>query len=540
MNEQATEEPKPLGIQDVAGAASAEEAPPEHLALIKKWAERINNAKKHHAPAFKRMREDQKFAANVNAEQWDGNDDKYVANLVLRHVRNKVGALYAKNPRVKAQRADRLEYTIWDGKIETLNAAIAIAQAAAQAEAVMTGAAPPPAPTVDNATGAVVPPPPPPDPVQATFAQELIQDAVQGFQRKQLYDKIGKTLEIVFHHQLREQNPTFKKEMKQVVRRTVTCGVGYEKMGFQRDLARDPNTIKRLTDSTQRLAVIEAELAGAKDFYEAQECEWRKAEVKNAISALQEEKEIVIREGLAFSYPLSDQVIVDTRCRQLVGFVGANWLAVEHMMTKDEVKESFGVDLGKNFRGYIQVPSNARAGESPATWTARSGDAGDDDYACIWEVQDKRTKTVFWICEGYQDYLRQPGPPSVDREQFFDIDALVFNEVENQFELYPPSDVRLLMHQQREHNRSREALRNHRIAAQPRWAHIVPLDDEVQKRIRAAVPFDNIDLAKGLPPGTKIPDVFGPIQMPGVDPNLYDSTPIWEDFNKVAAASDAR
>lgn len=538
MDEQQAEPTStPMTAADLGGT-EAPEANAEHKALIERWCATINRAKKHHAAAFKRMRDDQKFAADTDAAQWDGNADKYVANLTLRHVRNKVGALYAKNPKVKAQRVERLEYTIWDGKIESLNAAIQVKQTALQYEqAMMTGV--PPAPTVDNATGALVPPPPPPDPNQVMLADALIADAVQGFQRKQMLDKVGKSVEILFHHQMREQNPHFKKELKQLVRRVVTCGVGWLKMGFQRDLEKDPNTIDRLTDSTRQIAHIEGMLAECEDPYEGAKREAQKAELENAVKAMQAEAEIVIREGLSFSFPLSDQVIVDPRCRQLAGVVGAGWIAVEHMMTPDDVKESFRVDLGRNYRGYVRVPSNVKGVEG-SNYTARGTNAaGEDDYACVWEIQDKKGGNVFWVCEGHQNYLRAPAPPPVKVEGFFDCYELLFNAVENQYELYPPSDVQLLRHSQREYNRNREALRMHRIAAQPRWITTIPMDEELRKRLAESQPFEIIDGSKGLPPGADASKLFTPVAMPGIDPGMYDNTPVMDDIQKEAGAQDA-
>jgi hypothetical protein len=527
------EQPTPMTAEDIGKP----EAAPEHLALIERWLSTIREDKKFHDDAFKRMREDQRFAANTNGAQWEGDEEKYVANITLRHVRNKVSALYAKNPRVKAQRAERMEYRIWDGKIEKLNAALETkASAHAAQQAMMTGV--PPAPTVDNATGAVIPPPPPPDPVQVMLADELIQDAVQGYQRKQQYDKIGRTLEILYHHQMREQNPTFKVEAKQCVRRTVTCGVGYVRTAFQRDLARDPSTIKQLADSTGRLAKIEALIANCQSPEESEQYQAEKAELANAVAALEARPEIAVREGIQWSWPTSTQVIPDRRCRQLVGFIGANHLTIEHMMTVGEVQEVFQVKLDRtDYQGYQRLTAGKGIDSSYARRS--DGDTHEGDLVCIYEVQDKKTGTVFFLCDGHKDYIRQPAPPKVDVEGFWDIDVLVFNTCENEYDLYPPSDVRLLMHQQKELNRSREALREHRIAATPRWGAIIPIADEVRAAIKGAAPFTTIELGKGLPPGAKIADVFGPIPMPPIDPAMYDANPIHDDVSRVGGSSDA-
>lgn len=509
------------------GADQPVEATPEHKALIERWLKTIEADKKFHADAFKRMREDQRFAANVKGAQWDGDEQAYVANITLRHVRNKVSALYAKNPRVKAQRAERMEYRIWDGKFETLTAALETKQSAMA----------PPAPTVDNATGAVLPPPPPPDPVQVMLADELILDAVEGYKRKQQFDKVGRTLEILYHKQMSEQNPTFKVEAKQCVRRVVTCGVGYVKTAFQRDLARDPSTIKQLADSTERMAHLERLLCECESDEQSAEYEAEKAELQNMIATLKAKPEIAVREGIQWSWPTATQVIPDSRIRHLVGFIGANHITIEHMMTPDEVKEVFKVDLKRtDYRGYERLTGSKTA---DSEYRRRADDTSEGDLVCIYEVQDKKGGQVFYIADGYPNYIKAPAPPAVEVEGFWDIDVLVFNTCENEYEVFPPSDVRLLMHQQKELNRSREALREHRIAATPRWGAITPLADEVRGAIKLATPFAVIELGKGLPPGTKIADIFGPIPMPPIDPAMYDANPIHEDVNRVAGAADA-
>ncbi|WP_447515080.1 hypothetical protein, partial [Clostridioides difficile] len=67
--------------------------------------------------------------------QWDGqkelngskaesdNADKYVANITLRHVQQRVAALYAKNPKAVARRREQILHTVWDGTNQSLQTA---------------------------------------------------------------------------------------------------------------------------------------------------------------------------------------------------------------------------------------------------------------------------------------------------------------------------------------------------------------------------------------------------------------------------------
>lgn len=151
---------EPVNAKDdastVRSIARDGQPPPEEAALVKEILKKIEVWKKHHENAFKKMKEDVRFAANKNGAQWNGKkalpmNDEYVANLIFSHIKNRTGVLYAKNPRVKAQRRKRLDFKVWDGTQQQL----------AQAKQ-----------AIDAANG-VPPPQPPPNPAMIKVQGEL-------------------------------------------------------------------------------------------------------------------------------------------------------------------------------------------------------------------------------------------------------------------------------------------------------------------------------------------------------------------------------
>ena len=106
------------------------------------------------------------------------------------------------------------------------------------------------------------------------------------------------------------------------------------------------------------------------------------------------------------------------------------------------MKEIYKVDLGKGFTAY----------EEP--------NANDDDCkkAVVWEIYSKKDGLVYVIADGYHDFLKEPAAPELALERFWPFFTLIFNEVESDKDIYPPSDVRLLMPIQREYNRARQGL----------------------------------------------------------------------------------
>ena len=123
-------------------------------------------------------------------------------------------------------------------------------------------------------------------------------------------------------------------------------------------------------------------------------------------------------------------------------------------------------------------------------------------------------------------------------EGFWPVYALTFNEVEDEEHLFPPSDVYLLKSMQEDHNKSRQAKREHRFAARPRWAYPRgAMEAEDASALGRAAPFSATPI--NLAPGEKISDKLQPIPVPGVDPNLYDTNEVFADMQVVGGAQEA-
>ncbi|MBI2240300.1 MAG: hypothetical protein HYU59_05790 [Magnetospirillum gryphiswaldense] len=502
-------------------------------ALASKVIRTIREDKRHHERAFKRMKRDMYVATNGHEESWG--DGKYSANIVGRHIKQKTASLYAKNPKAVARRRETLDFRLWDENPQTLMTAMQFIQQMQQALAAT--------PPVVQQDPVEVPPPVPPGLVEA---QALIADAQSGMHRRQVMKKFGRTLEILFAHALRDQNPVdFKTAMKQVARRACTTGVGYIELGFQREYGPRPESVNKLADYKARLDHLQR-LADEVAEGEVEDNDAEMAELNAAVAALQNDQEILLREGLVFDFPASTKVIPDRMCKSLIGFIGADHVTVEYHYTKEKVEEVFGVDLGEKFTPY-QIDGRRGDGYSGAP-----EDGGDDQMelpmpghekrsglVCVWKYYDKPSGLVYYVADGHDGFLREPAAPDIYVDDFWPIRALTFNAVESEDELFPPSDVTLLLDMQREINRSREGLREHRQAARPRWGYPNgALDDEDITRLQTVKAFDAIGL--NIDPNTDMGKILQPIPVPGVDPNLYETGPFFTDMQLVAAAQAAQ
>lgn len=480
------------------------------LELVKGMLKRIKDAEKFHEPAYKRMTRNMELAYRGFMEDWD--EDKYYANVIQRHVQQRTAALYAKNPKCAAKRRDRLDYRVWDGDAAKLQMAMA---------------------TVDEARANMMEPP--------MASMMLVQDYQEVQQRRQRLDRIAKTLEALFEYYMIEAEPSFKAQMKALVRRVITTGVGFVKLGFQRDMERMPEIAAKIADITARLdhlRRISEEMAEgeiAKDDPESEE-------LMLSLKALSEEPMMIVREGLVFDFPECDAIIIDPLCRQLRGFVGARWIAHKLFLTPEEVKEIYGKDLKDiGFTTYDQKgrSSDTKSARNAARKALADPESQNNPLACVYELYDKPSGLKYVMVDGGKDFLEEPTSPPSRLQSFWPIYALVFNETEHKHQLYPKSDVELMEPMQAEYNRARQGLREHRRANRPKYAVPAGMLEEEDKAKLQSHPANAVLELQALATGQRVADVIQPVQMIGVDPNMYEVKTIFDDVQLVVGAQEA-
>lgn len=499
----------PQGEPGMPGAT--EEVSNERTELVKRILGTIKDWKGIHSKAFKRMREDMDFAAGRT--QWaDQSDDdaRYQVNLVQRHIQQRTAALYAKNPTAIARLRERLNYQVWDEQPETLAQAKETLLMASQLMQVPEVLADPRAQEVL---------------AQLSQAQAIVEDVEAATAERRQLEKVASTLEILYRYYQQEQVPPFKSQAKQLVRRALTTGVGYVKLGFQRVLERSPEVVDKINGLQDQLATIER-LSAEVEKADGEGIEAKREELRLAIQGLESQQEVLVREGLVFDFPRSTSIIPDPDCVSLVGFVGGSGLAQEFLFTPDKVQELYGVDIQGKFTPYDQ--------------SGKKASRASQQYACVYEFYDKRTGLMYTVAEGYPDFLEEPGPPPVRLEQFFPIFALTFNELEDEKDLFPPSDVRLMRSMQIEYNRAREALREHRIANRPQYATGTGmLEGDEETKLESGAPHSVVKV-NALNDGRKVDDLLQQIKKHAIDPNLYDTGYLWEDMLRTLGSHEAQ
>jgi len=507
------------GTPQAATQVTPVDVPPERTALVQDIIKDIKASKDHWAPAFKRMRTCMKLAAHGTTTTADAEAESgsYVVPIINRLINQAVATLYAKNPTSIAKRKKKLLFQIWDGDPASIQAALAAPPIIAPVADPLTGQ-----PTIDPATQQpVVVAQPDPN------AAALLAEVQAAKQEMLLYDRMAKTMQLLFAYYFDEQDSGYKEQLKALVRRGKVCGVGYVKLGFQRVLEKRPDIESKIADATDQVAKIEAMLACmAKGDAAYEENSAKTEELKILIENLQSKVEIIVREGPVLSFPRSTEIIPDRDCRHLKTFAGCRRVSQEFEMTPEKILEVYKVDVTGNFTAYN------KEGKTTTSVDKKS-------RARVWEVQDKVNGEVYTVCDGYPDFLKAPAEPDVKIERFWTLFPLVLNEIEDEDEIFPPSDVWNARHMQKEWNSAGQGRREHRIAARPRPVAIKgKLSKEDVTQFRTKEPFEVIEL-NSVQVGERAEDQIGWLKTPGVDPNLYETSTTMTDLQMSVGGQQA-
>jgi hypothetical protein len=506
---------KTTTMPDHEGYGDDEDSTPARLQLVKELQANVKADKIRWENSFKRMREDQRYAKEGTSQEQFRSGKKYIANIINRYISSRVAKLYAKNPKATYKKRPRRNFALWDENIATIQGIIEKAAA------------------VDPASGMPLAPL-----TEQDYA--ILEDFKNGLAMSKMYDGIGDTLVKLFNYYLTEQKPKFKTQMKQLVRRTLINGVGYIKVGYQRELARRSTAQAQIDDITLKVQNLQRMI---QDMQEG-DLTAEMAEMETLRLQMQQIMEDpgsmeVIREGLVFDFPKSTAIIPGLDCENLVGFIGASRVTHENFISVKELQEMFPeADLKA---GSFAAYEKKGAKKSDGYQAARADGVGNDlgrMYGCLWEYYDRKTGMVYMMLEGYCEFLEEPGLPNVEVEGFYPIYTLMLNGIEDEEDIFAKSDVRLMLPMQDEWNRAREGLREHRQNARPRYAIAKgALDVADEQILRALGAHETAPL--NLPPDRKITDILAQIPVSGVDPNLYSVGHLIEDMNLVLGANES-
>lgn len=337
------------------------------------------------------------------------------------------------------------------------------------------------------------------------------------------------TLTRVINAQFRQAR--FKGKAKRWLRAAFTTEVGWLKVHWQKRYKTDPIIQDRLADTEDSLATLEALRAtiDAEEVGHAVEAEVGR--MRDLLAALQERAEVVVGSGIVIDKLSRDDVLVDPSVAEFEDYARARWIAQRIWMPQQSVisladSPDFPVSKATSFR-WTDLSQ-----ETQDAWKNRQ-DRGDAACA-VWEVWDRETFTVRTYVEGVRQWLRAPYKPELLGERFYPFFGLQIYPVEGSPD--PLSFVTLLRELQDEYNETRTNLADHRRISIPHY--IAGKDTDVDTITR----YEHAELGEIVlvdTAGKPVRDVIAPAEHPPINPAVYDTTQIRQDWELVSMLHDA-
>ena len=499
--------PQPEAVTAAFSNEDEQPIPDIERHAVSMWLARINKAKTRWEPDFNRMRMNQEFAYGF---QWNEqqllDDDRYISNVVLKAINRGVAKIYAKNPTVESKRRPRRDFALWDGRLETIeNMLMRMMQSPMDME-----------------------------------AQAVLADFEHGMMWRQQVEDVGDTLSILYQYMIDSQKPSFKRQLKKLVRRVRTCGVGYCKLQFERrDTGSDAPYTSAIDTSMQmrakRAAFLLEQVSDGKLDPDSPLLEDVNDLINSLMYSQQEGEDQDIPERLVFDFPAATSIIPDWRCRSIEDFDGCHWLAEEFVIPLNELNTFFGTDIsvGGDVSLYQDEGQPLTNRMMPGT-TKENPELALKPLVSLYQVYDLDTKSSFYVVKGWPAFVRKPSPLTPCTRRFWPLFSLTFNAVEMEPGLrgscFPPSDVQLMKSPQKERNRSRQAWRKHRRANAPRWlAAAGALDPDSKKRLMLAREHDvtEVNSVGAVPDPSKL---ISAVPTQPMDPSLYETQSVENDI----------
>jgi hypothetical protein len=316
----------------------------------------------------------------------------------------------------------------------------------------------------------------------------------------------------------------------------MTCSFGVVKVQYQRVTAgeSDPIMRSRIQDSQDNILRLEGLIAACEDEKARSDHEAKLAELKQVMAGLQAQSEVVAAEGLVIDRVSSDRLVVDPAVEDVWEYVNADWMAEKIPMRKSKARAQFKDFNLDSATTYAVAETGKDHGRRQAFAPVQNGGLGDDAMVMVWEVWSRADNRIYTLVEGCnKQFAVAPYTPKLTGERWWPYFLLPFQSVDGEFAAQSLVDV--LERLQDEHNETRDKFAEVRRNIKPHFLARADLKDkDIQKRTVAGIAEiitinteDNLD------------SVFREAQQLKIDPLVFDTAPIRNDWEQVSGLSDA-
>lgn len=333
------------------------------------------------------------------------------------------------------------------------------------------------------------------------------------------------------------EDAKLKKKAKAWVRAAMTCSFGILKVQYQRVTQgeTDPIIRQRIADSQDNIQRLETLIKEAEDEKGRTDADAKKRELEEALKGLQAKSEVVAAEGLVMDRVSSDRLIIDPAIEDFWEYETAAWMAEKIPMRKSEAKGKLP-NLDLSTATVYKVDGNERDPvASRGIFSGAQGPAGDDAMVMVIEIWSRADNRIYTLVEGCnKQFAVEPYTPKITGERWWPYFILPFQSVDGEFAAQ--SLVDLLERLQEEHNETRDKFAEVRRNIRP---HLIASGDLKEKHLRVMVHPELGEIIVVDTGGAPIASMVQEGVQIKVDPAVYDTSPIRNDWEMVSGLQDA-
>lgn len=332
------------------------------------------------------------------------------------------------------------------------------------------------------------------------------------------------------------EDAKLKQKAKRAVKAAMTCSFGIVKVQWQRDMKEDPIIKQRIEDTQDNIARIQALLAELEDPQARANEEAKKRELEEAMAGLEAQREVVAAEGLVIDKVLTERLLPDPAVEDIWDYASGDFLIEKIPMRKSKARGLFpGLDLDKATTYKVGQYAEADAPRRGMLTGGNPVGDGDDPIVMVYEAWSKVDNRIFTMVAGLeQQFARAPYTPERVGERWYPHFVLPFQSVDGEF--VSQSLVDVLEKLQDEHNETRDKFAEVRKNIRP---HLIASADVKEKDITVKVHPQVGEIVMIDTGGAPLKDIVQEGVQLKIDPAVYDTSPIRNDWEMVSGLQDA-
>jgi len=338
------------------------------------------------------------------------------------------------------------------------------------------------------------------------------------------------------------EDAKLKQKAKRAVKAAMTCSFGVVKVQWQRDMRVDPVVKQRIEDTQDNLQRIEALIGELEDPLRRADEESKKRELEQALAGLEAQREVVAAEGLTIDMVRTERLLPDTTVEDIWDYAYSDFLIEKIPMRRSKARGMFPDLANENGTNLLDRATCFKAGadmtdDKPGRGMfAGVGQGGEDDpLVMVYEAWSKLDNTIYTFVAGIEDrFARKPYQPQRLGERWYPYFLLPFQSVDGEF--VSQSMVDVLEKLQDEHNETRDKFAEVRRNIRPHYLISADVPDKsISRRVHPEI-GEYLAIDTG---GAPISNQAIVAEQLKVDPAVYDTSPIRNDWEMVSGLQDA-